>query len=489
MNSNQSSKRIIRAINAEALGQGLVMCIRLLLIPLFISSWGIDKYGYWLTLTSVAAWIGLSDLGGQLYFVNKMTLAWTEKNFANFEKVLSSGIFFFTSSAFLVWAILSLAIWFFSVAESFNIQTISSTEANVVLMIMAFKVLLSLPNGLLLAIFRATERQATSVMFVNLMLVVQLVSSCIGLTLKWGLIPLALIEILPTIVVFLPLKRYLKKTLPPEISLFRWKAIDKNFLKEALNPSLHFLSIQFSMTIIIQGSVLILARVMGPLEVVLFSSLRTVSNVLSQILGILAHSAWPEITKHYYEKKYALLFKIYSSVLNATAILGFIYLAFVIFFGEKLFQLWLNKTVSYDAHLMTLLGMYTVMNSIWTFAGYMLMATNQHKELAQYQLPINAIALFFFYLGLRMNGLDTAVIGLIVGHTLPMTFVVTRYLILKDMKVSAYYTFFVMAILFISFLALKSVYMSGLVIIILTFLVFLFIKNHFDQRIYEHWNT
>lgn len=422
--ANPTWQRIWRAVGAETLGQILNFVIRLLLVPLFISTWGLENYGYWLTLTSLSSWISLSDLGGQLYYQNSMNIAWTQNKFEEFQKTLTSGLVFFFSIAVSFTLIFGILLFNLPFGEWFHYEAIGENIGNLIILIVAIKIILSLPYGIILGIFRIVEKQATSVMYVNLTLLIQLILSVTALMLKGSMFVLAAIEIIPLITVMFISAIHIKRLMPADFKFLSTKHFSLNIIKTSIKPSFHFFIIQISTSLIIQGCTLITARVLGPAEVVVFNSLRTVANMFSQFIGVLSHSAWPELTRLHAQKESRKLFDIYAHIANLLFITGLTYFCFLNHWGDELFKLWMGNKVEYFPMTMFLISLLVVLNSVWTFGSYMLMATNQHTDFSKSQLIVNLLALVLFGLGVKLYGLNAGIIGLILGQSLPMTLVI-----------------------------------------------------------------
>ena len=64
-----------------------------------------------------------------------------------------------------------------------------------------------------------------------------------------------------------------------------------------IKPSLHFFLIQLSQAFSIQGTVLVVGMVLGPVQVVLFSTMRTIVNLIRSFFEQVSHAAWPEMTR------------------------------------------------------------------------------------------------------------------------------------------------------------------------------------------------
>lgn len=412
--------RILRAIGAEGVGQLLNVAVRLLLVPLFLAAWGPQKYGEWLILTAVAGWFSLADLGGQLYYINRMTEAWARDKLDEFQKIFSTGVFFFGVSSAVLMSLAAVLLAVPTIPKWLGIQSTGSDVVYWVLIIMCLRVLVSLPLGLLLGVYRATGAQATSVMYGNLMLLVQLIAGTAVLLSNGGMVLMALTEVVGLFVVSSLVIFDLRRRMPAGRRLFWPFHPQMSILRESWSPSLHFLGIQLAMAVMIQGSVIVVAKAMGPLEVVVFSIMRTIANLVSRFLGMMAHSAWPEFTRLHGQGETQGFQALFRSIFLASTLVGLLYLGLVQLFGKQLFELWLGKQLPYENQSMLLMGALVVFTNHWTLGGNLLMATNRHHDYARVQLPVNMIALSAAYLGGRWLGIEGFIGGLFFGQSVPM---------------------------------------------------------------------
>jgi len=84
--------RLVKGFGANVIGQGLNVASKILLVPLFLQAWGTNVYGEWLVLSSFVAYLSLTDLGGQVYIVNRLTQAYSCQDTQLFRKSLHSGM-------------------------------------------------------------------------------------------------------------------------------------------------------------------------------------------------------------------------------------------------------------------------------------------------------------------------------------------------------------------------------------------------------------
>lgn len=431
--------RVFRAIGAESIGQLLNIAVRLLLVPLFLSAWGTQGYGEWLILTAAAGWFSLADFGGQLYFINRMTESWAKRQLDEFQKIFTAGMFLFGVSSAVLMGLAGVTLTLSEFPSWLGIEDASFDVARWVLLIMCFRVLASLPLGLLLGVYRATGAQATSVMYGNLMLLIQLITGAAVLWCRGGMVLMACTEVIGLLLVSVLVAFDLRQRTPPEVNLFALRRPDMRIIQQAWIPSLHFLGIQLAMAVIIQGSVIAVAKTLGPFEVAVFSTLRTVSNVVSRFLGMMSHSAWPEFTRLETESDNEGLVRLFSTIFFASTVAGLLYLVVLQLYGEELFDLWLREQLPYQRLSMFLMGAYVLFSNNWTLGGNLLMATNRHHDYAQVQLPVNIMALAVCYLGGRWYGLEGMIGGLIIGQSIPMILLTARMLTINGWKSVAQY--------------------------------------------------
>ena len=428
--------RILRGIGAGVVGQVLNIVGRLLLVPLFLAAWGVQAYGEWLMLSSAAAWLALGDLGGQAYFVNRLTAEWVRDGRDEFERILSTGFLLFLLVPAGLFALFTLFVLAAPLSRWMGLVTTSPQVVTTVLLLLALQVVVSLPQGLVLGIYRAIGTQATSIMLGNAILGMQLVASGAVLLSGGGMVAMALVQILPVLVVATWASFDLRAHLPG-VRLFTPALADAALARQSFRPSLHFLGIQFAQALVIQGSVLTIGRTLGAVEVAIFSTVRTLVNLAKQVLGIMSHSAWPEFTRLEAAREKVRLCLLFQTVLRVSLLATVAYMTVMEVVGQQLMDLWLGRRLPYDATVVRLFSVYILLNIFWTLVGNVLMATNRHVALARWQIVSSVFAVALCYVGAEYWGLPGGVAGLIVGEALPLCLIVAHLLVRQEVGISA----------------------------------------------------
>ena len=139
-------KRLFKGIGANFLGQMINIASKIVLVPLFLLAWGVDIYGEWLLLSSMVAYLSLTEMGAQLYIVNRMTQAYAHRDNDQFRKILHTGLALFLIIPIAVFVIFVAVIGFINPATLLHITQTGHGTIILVLAILAFQIVISLPQ-------------------------------------------------------------------------------------------------------------------------------------------------------------------------------------------------------------------------------------------------------------------------------------------------------------------------------------------------------
>jgi O-antigen/teichoic acid export membrane protein len=416
-------KRLFKGIGANFLGQLINIASRIVLVPLFLLAWGTDIYGEWLLLSSMVAYLSLTEMGAQTYIVNRMTQAYAQRDNDQFCKILHTGLVLFLIIPLAVFIIFVGLIVFFNPASLLHITRTGHGTVVLVLAILAFQIVLSLPQSVLLRVYFAVELLPRGVMLLNLMQLTSLSLLAGGLWLRWGMVPIAILQLIPYgLAAGLALYDLNRKF--PHFKILSLGAANFSFGLSFLKPSLHFFLIQLGQAFSLQGTVLVVGMVMGPLQVVLFSTMRTMVNLIRSFLDQLSHAAWPEMTRLDAQEDRDKFLALFRVILRSTLVASILFITIFHFYGGYIYHFWLRKTVPFEQPVMDLFLIYMAQFIFWLTCSHPLQATNRHHTLAKTLFISSILTIGLAYLGGRHLGLPGIVLGMIVGDlVLPFWFV------------------------------------------------------------------
>ena len=409
--------RLARGIAANVLGQVLGLATRLLLVPLFLATWGVDVYGDWLLLTSLVAYLSIADLGAQLYIVNRATQEHARHNLVALRRVIHSGLVLFLVVPAAVLVAFGLLVLMLNPAELIGIQHTSSSTAAVVLMLMAIQLLLTLPYGLLIGIYRAVGLLPSGVMLGNVVLLIQLVATAGALRLGAGMAQVAVLQVVPFVLVSIFALLDLSRRFP-ELGLFSVAEARLSTIREFVRPSLHFLFIQLSYALSIQGITLVVGLLLGSAELVVFSTLRTMVNSMRQLLAMAAHTAWPEMTRLDAVQDRSHLLALFRVLIRSSMVVSLLSIVALHFFGQLIYSVWLRNSVEFRQDLLDLFLLYVVQAVFWTACSNVLMAVNAHHIISRVLVASAVLSVALALLGGRLDGLQGVIVGMIAADVL-----------------------------------------------------------------------
>jgi O-antigen/teichoic acid export membrane protein len=267
-------------------------------------------------------------------------------------------------------------------------------------------------------------------MLANVVLGLQLLGTAVGLWLGVGLIPIASLQILPYLAVGLFAAVDIHRRFP-ELGLPSLRDARLSAARQFARPSLHFLSLQLSSALSIQGTALIAGILLGSTQLVLFSTLRTMVNAIKSLLAILGHTAWPEMTRLDAIHDRVNLRRLFRALLRTTMVGSLGCVLILHFFGERVYSLWLKQAVGYQQEYLDLFLIYILQAVFWTACSQVLMAVNAHHGLSKTVLAATVVSVVLSLIGARIAGVGGIIVGLIAGDVLlPLWLVpvlLTRY--------------------------------------------------------------
>jgi len=369
-------------------------------------------------------------MGGQLYVTNRLTKAYAQQDILLFRKILHTGLAIFVFMPLVVFLLFTAVI--VMIPPELFLPLFETEHQTIVwvLAILGFQFVFSLPLGILIGVYRAVGLLPRGVMLSNLILLLQLGLVAAGLWIGGGMVWIAVLQALPYLLVAAIAAWELNK---------RFTQFDLLSLKEAeystglafIKPSLHFFSIQVAQVFSIQGMILVVGSILTPLQVVTFSTTRGMIAVMRQLLGLIGHSAWPEMTRLDAQHNSEGLYILFRAILRSSLIFTGVLVVFFHFFGAAIYQMWLGDAVEYQSTTMNLFLVYFWQMIFWSTSSFLLMAVSMHHTLSKILLASSLVSITLaYFLSREYSTLESVLIGMIVSDLL-LPFWSVPYLVSK----------------------------------------------------------
>lgn len=407
--------RIAGSSAAGLLGQVINIAYKLILPPLFLHAWGIGIYGDWLLISSLTAYISLIDIGGGQYIANRLNQLYSSSNFSAFKLCAQTSLTIFCAIPAALFLIFLLAVLLSPETIWQAFRNIESPEIRLVAVVLGLQISMTIPQLLIFGIYRAIGQMARGIMMANGILTFQLLGLSGALLLRLGPIEVAILQFLPiplfAVAALLDLQMRI-----PQVSLVSHWQFSKSDARSMLKPSGYFFLIQLSQIFGVHGTLIIAGITLGNLALVAFATVRTLANLLKSVLGVLINAAWPEITRLDSQQESTKLSLLFHTILSANLFVAIAIGVAMSMFGELVYTVWLQGKIDYNSQLMSLIVILLIQQTASSSFASLLMATNNHRNLAILSLASAIASVCLAYLGAVHFGLEGLVLGLIIGE-------------------------------------------------------------------------
>lgn len=346
--------------------QGLSIIIGFLYVPLLIEYLTQEKYGIWLTLTSILGWFSFFDIGLGNGLRNRLTEVLAKGDSRLGKKMVS------TTYALLI-CIFSVVLFVFHISNFFlnwnsilNTKTIDSHELYVLTSIVFTFFIIGFIVQIISVVYLADHKPSITKMITtsgNLLSFI-MVLLLTRITVKGDLILLGTIISVIPVILFIVVSiiafstRY--KELKPSV-----KEIDLKISKGIIDLGAKFFFLQISYIIMVTTSNFFIAQFYGPAEVAVYNIAFKYFQIPIMIFSIFMSPVWSAVTDAYAKSDYAWLKKTlkYSNILSGLFGVGVI---FMVFLSNWIYKIWVGNDLVIPFGLSVAFGIYSIMKLVMT---------------------------------------------------------------------------------------------------------------------------
>lgn len=368
--------RLLMGFGANASGQVIVAVIQLAGVPILLHYWGGQLYGEWLILFAIPAYLSIMDLGFSQSAGNDMTARVARGERSQALEVFQSLIAFVFLAAGVSLVLMSFLVFVIPLDRWGSLTAMTTIEVRWVLWLLTAAVLIQLTEGISHAGFRANGDYPLQRAIAYLTLLLQFTGIWLAAAAGWGPVAAAAAFFIVRAAVT-PLVGYLLARRHPWLRFGIGNARAAQ-LRALFRPALANSAFPTAQALSTQGMVLVVGATLGPLAVVTFSTLRTLTRISLQLVLAASHAAEPELATAYGSGDRSLLRSLYQHTLRASLWLSFGSALFLAAAGGWILDIWTQGKVGMDYALFTLLLFTSVASVLWYGALTTLRATNRH---------------------------------------------------------------------------------------------------------------
>lgn len=429
-------KRLLRGVGANGFGQLVTVLIQVITVPLFLNFWGKELYGEWLIITATPMFLSMSDLGFTIAAENEMTMKVAKRDRKGALEVFQSvWLILLTVSIIVVVSIFA----FFNLVDTnkfLSISQLSSSESAYIISLVSFYVLLGMQISLLAGGFRCDGNYALGVCCVNYLRLFDYLVVTVAIYLGAYPLTVAICFVVARSIGVLLMYALLKQK-SPWIS-YGFQHQNLATVRNLTKPAVASMGLPLVNAMSNQGMVLIIGSLLTPVDVVVFSTLRTLSRLALQLMRTIRATISPELSTAYAVKDMVLARKLHRRSCQVSLWLSLVAVIGLIFLGDLIIKVWTKNTIEMKFTLFLIMLLTIVFSSFWYTSFAVLTSTNQHHKIVPKYLFVTVFYLCICTVIVPYLGLNFAAICLMFIEITMLVLVLKESLNLLDEKLQLY---------------------------------------------------
>ncbi len=380
-----------RNFSAQIYNQAVTFSVQLGLIPILISSWGLERYGVWLILSAVPIFLSVSDFGLTFTVKNALLMHTARANFASAVEVFRNCLlmlFIIIGCLFILSIFVIMAL---PLGELIDLGSETESDAKLTFGFLLASVYLYQFQQLFNAGIRAARRAETEVAITATFRLLE-AGAWAGCALSGGgLLAAATAGLLIRLVAVIITLRVCR-ILSPWVSLGFWHA---NFLAaiSLMPPAINYMMLPLSNALLVHAPLFILGTFANAELVALYGVTRTVSRFGMSVANVVNFSFLPEYSYSYglqETRRFWYLFKQHGGfIFCGTCLYTIAYFAY----APSAISFLARGTLTSDIKLTTLMLGTVLFEVLWSFLFTPISAANLHKRMAYFFVAASVLSI------------------------------------------------------------------------------------------------
>lgn len=362
LKSDTRSGKVKRHVLYSFLIKGGSALVSFVMVPLLYDILDKERYGIWLTLSTMFMWFSHFDVGLGNGLRNKLTEALAKRKYV-LAKVYVSTAYFIISVIFIALILIFLFVnKFLDWNKILNTTLISLHElklvTSVIFSLFAFRFIFQLIGIIYIATLKPAVNNALiaagSFLSMVIIIVVTYLTTKIDL-LELGII-LVGVPLLVLVIANLYAFKYGFKRFAPSIKFIRFKEIGC-----LLNLGFKFFFVQVVAIILFSTSSILIAQLFSPAEVTVYNSAFQYFSIPIMLYGIVTSPLWSATTDAWIKQDFDWM-KRALKVYNRISVVFVIGITLMLIISPFFFKLWIGNRFEIPFQLSFFMALYAIIN-------------------------------------------------------------------------------------------------------------------------------
>lgn len=410
--------RLLKGVGANALMQLVVVFLQLALVPIFATQWGLERYGIWLLLFTIPAYLAQGDFGFGTAAGNDMIMKVARGDrqgaLVTYQSARAAIL-----CASLAIAVLSATAMMVAPAAWFGGGGIVPPgEIRLTLLLMILYGIACLQGGLVQAGFRCVGKYSIGVMLSAATALGEGVLAAAIVLLGGTLWEVALCYLVAR-VVFLALQALIMFRQVPFLNL-GFANVSMDEIRRLWPLAAGVMVLPLTLAIFLQGTVLVVGLAASPAMVAVFTPVRTLVRSGVQMTTLLNHALMPEMARAAAQGERSVPVMVLLTVAGSLLVVvpGAIVLLIA---GQDIVRIWTHGMIYPPYPFLASMVGVMVVNGIWHPLSNLLLATNRQRSYSYVYLVaalacVGASYVLTCWLGILGAGLASLTLDLFMAQ-------------------------------------------------------------------------
>lgn len=382
---NRGRERYRRASITASLSliqRGLTVVIGLVSVPLTVHYLGPERYGVWLTISSLLIWMAMTDFGlAGAALINVISQADGNNDRRAAQEYTASAFWALTAIA-VIFAIAAIAGFrFIPWAAVFRVSTVSPHELNLTCALTILFFILSLPLSIQSSIYSAYQDGFLSNIFGILMNISSLTALVVVTRFHGGLPELVLaLSAARALVTFANLYYMFLRRYPwlmPVPSAVRWHCVRRLFKLGS-----KYLVVQLGALGMYQSQPMLITQLLGPSKVIIYVIAQKIITLPMDVVYMSTVPFIPAFGEARARDEWAWIKRAYRNLTLVSVAAGLPIILAIALAAKPLIRIWAGPEAVPDTSLIFWLSVYNLVGVILMATGQLLVGLERVNPLA-----------------------------------------------------------------------------------------------------------
>jgi O-antigen/teichoic acid export membrane protein len=409
-----TKRRLFLGFVSNWVGKLASTIVQLIQVPMYFHFWATSVYGDWLIVTAIPTQLSFSSIGFGNVSSSEMTMLVAAGDREGALRVFQSCWWLIAFICAAIGLALVPVLYFLPIADLLNIHSISSSDTKWIIFYLGLSVLFGQLEQLMGAAYTCVARYPYGSFVKNMISLAAFAVTMVPVALGYGPRTAALVFAIANTVGTIIFGLFVRHDMP--WVEFGWKHARFSEIRRLAAPAFAFMGFSLGNAFNLQGTLMAVGYALGPIDVAIFASARTVSRVALQMVQMVNNTVWPELSLAYGAKNYDLLRSLHRRACQTALILSLFIVLCMMTLGPWFLTHWTGGHVPPSRPLLAILLSVVVVYALWSTSSTLAVATNQHQRLASWYVAGTGVTVVFTYLFAHRWGLYGAAASLILSE-------------------------------------------------------------------------